>query len=290
MQPIVYGCSHSVGVLEALVLENKRHARFMSKYGTNRASSLLLVCIKRALALRKLISTISAYLWALHYITNWLHTFYTESRIYIRLIAMKIAVCLLFGAFLGLELCFAAPLTNTTANHLSTACSCKKRSQQYLTNLFSTVNNANCFSLETLPALHSVQTNSQEQNSTSESNTGSHFSILSGYTRCLIGYRQIKQCFNPQSQCSWAQDIRRTAYGLFPQFELHVTCRGCSEGDSTCLETHNSCYSRENRLSYLPLVREQRTCDQEGYEVWTPAVNSTQLTVACSCIRTDPVL
>lgn len=206
---------------------------------------------------------------------------------------MKIAACLLWAAFLGLEACHAVPLENSTANH---TCLCKKRSQQFLLGLFNSANNnSNCFDIQTLSAVYPAHGNSPEQNRISTAETP--FSILSGRTGCLTQLQQSNECFNSMVRdglplCISTQQLRNTDHGVFPQFELHIACRGCRADNPQCLDSHDQCYYRENTLSYRPLVKQQR-CDEDGYEVWMPVAADTQhrreLNVACSCVRANPV-
>lgn len=217
----------------------------------------------------------------------------TQQKLYSRsenytLIKMKIAVYLLVAAFLSLQLCLAVPLGNSAANR---TCSCKKRSQEFLASLFNSANsNINCFNLQMLSTTHPANGNGKNVSATVQTS----FSILSGHTNCLPQLQLNGECFNfarinqtaDIPLCISAQEIRNAGHGMFPQFELHIACSGCREDDRQCLETHNGCYYRENTLSYRPLVRQQR-CDQDGYEVWTPAGTQLrrQFNTACSCIR-----
>lgn len=209
-----------------------------------------------------------------------------------RLTTMKIThVYLVVVGLLGLDLCLAVPVANTTVHHL---CPCRKRSHQFLIDLFNTINsNANCFSVEVLPTTTAAEMLGPEQNTTSEPTSQTLFSILSGDSSCLLGLQQNAVCFERRpgqptqqsQQCISVQEIQRTGHGLFPQFEVRIACRGCREGDSSCLAvTGKQCFYRKNALSYLPLVRGHR-CDQEGYEIWTAAEHSRQFNAACSCIR-----
>lgn len=197
---------------------------------------------------------------------------------------MKVAAYLLLAAFLGLELCLAVPLGKSAANH---TCSCKKKSQQFLVGLFNSANNnSNCFNLQTLSTAHPAHGNGT-------STVHTPFSILSGCTHCLRQLRKNGECLdnNDFPQCTSTQEIQNTGHGMFPQFELHIACRGCREDDHLCLETQNgtSCYYRENTLWYRPLVRQQR-CSQDGYEVWTPTdvQHYREINAACSCVRNNP--
>jgi hypothetical protein len=111
-------------------------------------------------------------------------------------------------------------------------------------------------------------------------------SMVSGHTHCLPTIRQSSECFHGErshspSKCYWKQEIRHAGHRVFPQFEMHISCRGCQESESVC----SGCYYSENTLSYTPLKREE-SCDSDGYEIWTAAEQRREFNAACSCTPT----
>lgn len=220
-----------------------------------------------------------------------------------RIMAQTYLASLLFFCFtVSFSISEAHPLdissnynsSNNTRN--TTACLCKKRPLDDLETAFKLANQPGCIHLEKIEANKVPCTKKLQDNSTTLSTTTANelnpsvsFHVISWNTHCLSNLKMSSECFRQRklSLCTWSDEIRRVnpesgKREVFPPFELHVRCSGCNA--TGCLETHGSCYYRENPVRYLPLVR-SGLCAEDGFEEWVVGEEFRLVNAACSCIR-----